>query len=163
MGHDTTHTSGVAGQGARLDFSTLSPRAASISGRSGQALEDAVLDFVDPDDSTVKSHWAILVAGSNGWGNYRHQADVCHAYQVLKAGGLKDERIIVLMYDDIANNEENPHQGTIVNSPGVPTTQHLPCCCHPRLANSYHCPQAIRDDNTTSARAAQSLGRGCPC
>lgn len=113
-----THTSGVAGHGARLDFSTLSPRAASISGSSGQTLEDAVLDFVDPDDSTVKSHWAILVAGSNGWGNYRHQADVCHAYQVLKAGGLKDERIIVLMYDDIANNEENPHQGTVVNSPG---------------------------------------------
>lgn len=26
---------------------------------------------------------AILIAGSNGWGNYRHQADVAHAYHVL--------------------------------------------------------------------------------
>ena len=26
--------------------------------------------------------WALLVAGSAGWDNYRHQADVCHAYQV---------------------------------------------------------------------------------
>ena len=26
--------------------------------------------------------WALLAAGSSGWDNYRHQADVCHAYQV---------------------------------------------------------------------------------
>lgn len=45
------------------------------------------------------------------------QADVCHAYQVLKRGGLKDENIIVFMYDDIAYNEENPRPGVIINSP----------------------------------------------
>ena len=32
-----------------------------------------------PEDGEL---WAVLVAGSNGWSNYRHQADVCHAYQV---------------------------------------------------------------------------------
>ena len=45
------------------------------------------------------------------------QADVCHAYQVLKKGGLKDENIIVFMYDDIANNPYNPRPGVIINSP----------------------------------------------
>lgn len=45
------------------------------------------------------------------------QADICHAYQVLKNGGLKDENIVVFMYDDIANNEENPRPGTIINRP----------------------------------------------
>ncbi|CAI0441453.1 unnamed protein product [Linum tenue] len=45
------------------------------------------------------------------------RADVCHAYQLLKKGGLKDENIIVFMYDDIANNEENPRPGVIINSP----------------------------------------------
>uniref|UniRef100_A0A914XBL5 Legumain n=1 Tax=Plectus sambesii TaxID=2011161 RepID=A0A914XBL5_9BILA len=30
--------------------------------------------------------WALLVAGSNGWSNYRHQADVCHAYKILRVG-----------------------------------------------------------------------------
>lgn len=39
-------------------------------------------DFADADDASVHVHWALLIAGSNGWGNYRHQADVCHAYQV---------------------------------------------------------------------------------
>ncbi|KMT17972.1 hypothetical protein BVRB_2g033180 [Beta vulgaris subsp. vulgaris] len=61
--------------------------------------------------------WAVLVAGSMGFGNYRHQADICHAYQILKRGGLKDENIIVFMYDDIAHNDENPRKGTIINNP----------------------------------------------
>ncbi|KAL3746847.1 hypothetical protein ACJRO7_015745 [Eucalyptus globulus] len=44
-------------------------------------------------------------------------ADVCHAYQLLKKGGLKDENIIIFMYDDIANNEENPQPGIVINNP----------------------------------------------
>lgn len=63
------------------------------------------------------TNWAVLVAGSQGYGNYRHQADICHAYQILKRGGLKDENIVVFMYDDIAYNEENPRRGTIINNP----------------------------------------------
>ena len=65
-------------------------------------------------------HWALLVAGSSEWLNYRHQADVCHAYQVLKNHGLPDERIIVMMVDDIAENEQNPVLGTIINQPDGP-------------------------------------------
>ncbi|KVH91555.1 Peptidase C13, legumain [Cynara cardunculus var. scolymus] len=68
-------------------------------------------------DDLVGTRWAVLLAGSNGYWNYRHQADVCHAYQILKNGGLKDENIVVFMYDDIANNEENPRSGVIINRP----------------------------------------------
>nr|XP_043628472.1 vacuolar-processing enzyme-like [Erigeron canadensis] len=66
------------------------------------------------NNSTV---WAVLVAGSQEYQNYRHQANVCHAYQILKRGGLKDENIVVFMYDDIANDQNNPRPGTIINSP----------------------------------------------
>lgn len=62
-------------------------------------------------------HWAVLVAGSNGYYNYRHQADICHAYQILRKNGIPDERIIVMMFDDIAHNENNPTQGIIINEP----------------------------------------------
>ncbi|KAJ7952465.1 Vacuolar-processing enzyme [Quillaja saponaria] len=68
-------------------------------------------------DQEVVTRWAILVAGSSGYGNYRHQADVCHAYQLLKKGGLKEENIVVFMYDDIAINELNPRPGVIINHP----------------------------------------------
>lgn len=61
--------------------------------------------------------WAVLIAGSKDYVNYRHQADVCHAYQLLKSGGLKDEHIIVFMYDDIAHHPDNPRPGTLINHP----------------------------------------------
>ncbi|KAK7395748.1 hypothetical protein VNO78_16315 [Psophocarpus tetragonolobus] len=77
----------------------------------------SVLEGVGPIPDPLEVLWAILVAGSYGYGNYRHQADVCHAYQVLKNGGLKDENIIVFMYDDIAHNPLNPNRGIIINKP----------------------------------------------
>jgi len=61
--------------------------------------------------------WALLVAGSNYWYNYRHQADVCHAYQVLHAHGIPDENIVVMMFDDLANNQQNPTKGIVINHP----------------------------------------------
>ncbi|XP_019156427.1 PREDICTED: vacuolar-processing enzyme beta-isozyme [Ipomoea nil] len=74
-------------------------------------------DDESPEGETQGTRWAVLVAGSNGYANYRHQADVCHAYQILKRGGLKDENIVVFMYDDIANNAFNPRKGVIINHP----------------------------------------------
>lgn len=68
-------------------------------------------------DSEDVKHWAVIVAGSNGWYNYRHQADVCHAYQILHKNGIPDEQIVVMMYDDIADSEENPTKGIIINKP----------------------------------------------
>ncbi|KAH9668060.1 vacuolar-processing enzyme alpha-isozyme [Citrus sinensis] len=70
--------------------------------------------------TTTGTRWVVLVAGSNYYENYRHQADVCHAYQILKNGGLKDENIIVFMYDDIAFNVQNPRPGIIINKPCGP-------------------------------------------
>ncbi|GAV60004.1 Peptidase_C13 domain-containing protein [Cephalotus follicularis] len=71
----------------------------------------------DANANITGKRWAVLVAGSSGYENYRHQADVCHAYQILRKGGLQDENIIVFMYDDIAYNINNPRPGIIINKP----------------------------------------------
>ncbi|KAL1167858.1 hypothetical protein V6Z11_A05G046500 [Gossypium hirsutum] len=76
------------------------------------------------DDRVGGTRWAVLIAGSRGYENYRHQADVCHAYQLLRKCGLKDENIIVFMYDDIAYNENNPRPGIIINSPNGSDVYH---------------------------------------
>lgn len=60
----------------------------------------------------------MLIAGSRGYYNYRHQADVCHAYRVLRERGLDDEHIITFVYDDIAYNGWNSYPGQIFNAPG---------------------------------------------
>ncbi|PRD19544.1 UNVERIFIED_CONTAM: Lgmn [Trichonephila clavipes] len=79
------------------------------------AFSENVHDILDnPKNGKL---WAVLVAGSNDWQNYRHQADVCHSYQVLRNHGIPDERIIVMMEDDLANNTENPTPGILINHP----------------------------------------------
>jgi len=59
----------------------------------------------------------VLAATSNTYSNYRHQADVAHAYQVLKEGGIPEDNIITFMYDDIANARQNPFPGKLFNAP----------------------------------------------
>lgn len=63
----------------------------------------------------AKENWAVLVAGSDGFWNYRHQADVFHAYQILKKNGIPEDKIILFAYDDIANNSRNPIEGKVFN------------------------------------------------
>lgn len=118
------------GQGARLSFDlssvwdfTVAKVESFVAGWQASQLATPAeelpgADFPDGDDALVRTHWAVVIAGSSGWGNYRHQADVCHAYQVLRRGGLTDAHIVVMMYDDIAGNSENPHPGEIYNKPG---------------------------------------------
>ncbi len=62
-------------------------------------------------------NWAVLVAGSHTWSNYRHQSDIYHAYQVLIKGGFDANRIITLAYNDIANHLTNPFKGKVYNKP----------------------------------------------
>ena len=65
------------------------------------------------DYPELKDNYAVLVAASEGWYNYRHQADVLGFYQYLKGKGYDDDHIILIMADDIANNELNPLQGVV--------------------------------------------------
>ncbi|XP_060745254.1 legumain-like [Tachysurus vachellii] len=65
-------------------------------------------------------HWVLLAAGSTGWEDYRHQANVCHAYQVMHQNGIPDEQIVVMMCDDIADHKDNPDKGKIINVPNGP-------------------------------------------
>ena len=68
----------------------------------------------------TSNHWAVLVAGSKGFVNYRHQADVCHAYHTLRDQGIEDDHIIVMAYDDVAMDDENPFPGTLYNKQNGP-------------------------------------------
>lgn len=64
-------------------------------------------------------NYAVLMCGSKGYANYRHHADVAHAYQVLTRGGYKAENIITMMYNDVPNDPKNPIPGTLYNQPAA--------------------------------------------
>lgn len=60
-----------------------------------------------------KGNWAVLVASSTGWSNYRHQADVYAIYRRLRESGYPDDRIILIAEDDIASSPSNPDPGVV--------------------------------------------------
>ena len=62
-------------------------------------------------------NWAVIIASSCGYDNYRHQADAHHAHQILIEQGFEPEKIIFMACDDIASAEENPFPGEIFNDP----------------------------------------------
>jgi len=85
------------------------------------ASADILADIRALSPADISQHaWVVLAAGSNGWSNYRHQADVCHVYQGVHALGVPDEHIIVMMYDDLAMSSSNPTKGVIINEPNGP-------------------------------------------
>ncbi|KAK8799483.1 hypothetical protein WA158_006032 [Blastocystis sp. Blastoise] len=62
--------------------------------------------------------WAVLVCGSEGYWNYRHQADNAHAYRILINNGYKPENIIVFSINDAPSYKYNPIPNTLYNKPG---------------------------------------------
>lgn len=81
--------------------------------RNKEHMEDVKIKtdkFIYP---TLEEKWALLVAGSCGWSNYRFQADVLAMYQLLKSSGYDDDHIVLIMEDDIAYHPNNPLQGVV--------------------------------------------------
>ena len=61
----------------------------------------------------LNDQYAVLVQGSNGWNNYRHQADVLNVYQMLKKNGFDDDHIILVIDKALASDSKNPEPGII--------------------------------------------------
>ena len=69
---------------------------------------------------TMTDQYAVLVQGSDGYINYRHQADVLSVYQALRRGGFPDDHIILIIDADMASSRANPQPGTVRTSPTGP-------------------------------------------
>ncbi len=61
----------------------------------------------------LQDRYAVVMATSTGWDNYRHQADALDIYRMLKNAGYADDHIVLIMEDDLAGNPENPHPGVV--------------------------------------------------
>lgn len=58
--------------------------------------------------------YQILIAGSNGWNNYRHQSDVMALSSLLHTDN--ENIITTFMTDDLTNSIENPFPGQLFNT-----------------------------------------------
>jgi len=66
--------------------------------------------------NAFSSQWAVLMAGSRGYNNYRHQADVFNLYTILTSRGFDKKHIITIAYDDVATHKLNPFKGQIFST-----------------------------------------------
>uniref|UniRef100_A0A0N5CAK3 GPI-anchor transamidase n=1 Tax=Strongyloides papillosus TaxID=174720 RepID=A0A0N5CAK3_STREA len=62
---------------------------------------------------THVNNWAVLVDTSRFWQNYRHASNVLLLYDRIKALGIPDSNIILMMADNIPCNARNPYAGKI--------------------------------------------------
>lgn len=62
------------------------------------------------------AQYAVLYAGSNGFWNYRHQADIFTIYGQLLDRGYTTSNIALYAYDDIASDPENPYAGQVFHT-----------------------------------------------
>jgi len=65
----------------------------------------------------LQDRYAVVMATSTGWINYRHQADALDIYRMLKNAGYDDDHIVLITEDDLANDPENPHPGVVHVTP----------------------------------------------
>ncbi|CAJ0591592.1 unnamed protein product [Cylicocyclus nassatus] len=105
-----------------------------------------------------QSIYALLVAGSNGISNYRHQADVAHAYHLLIEKGVPAENIVTMMYDDVAYDPKNPHPGELRNIQNGPDYRKGMKVDYRTTAVNKYVFEAVLTGN--SARAALYGGSG---
>ncbi len=82
---------------------------------------DVVMSFDQQDKGVryeaLQDRFAVVMATSTGWPNYRHQADALDVYRMLRNAGYDDEHIILITEDDLADNPENPHPGVVHVTP----------------------------------------------
>ncbi|KAL0703635.1 hypothetical protein Bca4012_070060 [Brassica carinata] len=68
-------------------------------------------------DSTIHTNnWAVLVCTSRFWFNYRHMANTLSLYRTVKRLGIPDERIILMLADDMACNSRNQYPAQVFNN-----------------------------------------------
>jgi glycosylphosphatidylinositol transamidase (GPIT) subunit GPI8 len=106
-----TLTTGDTGRALSLDSSRASE----------QLLQEVGGGTFQPGPRT--GTWALVAALSSGWPNYRHQADALAQYQLLRANGLPDDRIILVLEDDLADNPMNAEPGVVRNVAGGPNVR----------------------------------------
>lgn len=75
------------------------------------ATQSAAIQYPELTDQ-----YAVLVQGSYGLKNYRHQADVLSMYQLLRKNGFDDDHIILIVDGALAQDNGNPEKGIIRTS-----------------------------------------------
>lgn len=80
-------------------------------------LSHSVAHSTSSSETTMHTNnWAVLVCTSRFWFNYRHMANTLSLYRTVKRLGIPDERIILMLADDMACNARNKYPAQVFNN-----------------------------------------------
>ncbi|GAV66775.1 Peptidase_C13 domain-containing protein [Cephalotus follicularis] len=72
--------------------------------------------YTSGESTMHTNNWAVLVCTSRFWFNYRHMANTLSLYRTVKRLGIPDERIILMLADDMACNARNKYPAQVFNN-----------------------------------------------
>ncbi|KAK9085809.1 hypothetical protein Sjap_026220 [Stephania japonica] len=78
--------------------------------------ESATFDSFSSSSTAHTNNWAVLVCTSRFWFNYRHMANTLSLYRTVKRLGIPDERIILMLADNMACNARNKYPAQVFNN-----------------------------------------------
>ncbi|CAG2104940.1 unnamed protein product [Medioppia subpectinata] len=82
-------------------------------------------DQLAANDVDNSHKWVVLCSGSNGWSNYADQVEyIYRGYHLFRCYGIPESNIIIMHYDDIAHNKNNPKPGVVINKKGGENLYH---------------------------------------
>ena len=119
------YTHGLVNNGVFLPLEYVSIKGSGrvvASTSSFSIVESRVFESIEEIDelyySPLSSTYALLIATSNDWLNYRHQADILKIYKQIKKWGIKDDHIILILENDLIHHASNPYPGFILDAKG---------------------------------------------
>lgn len=62
-------------------------------------------------------NYALLIVGTKGYENYRHQAEVCRLSHILTDKGIKPPHLAIFSYNDAIDADANPFKGELYSDP----------------------------------------------
>ncbi|GJP36570.1 hypothetical protein CLOM_g21063 [Closterium sp. NIES-68] len=68
-------------------------------------------------EASSSNVWVVLVGSSRNWLNYRDNTNTLALYRSVRDLGVSDERIILMLADNMPCNPRNPHPGRVFHSP----------------------------------------------
>lgn len=165
----TTYSHWLIYRGKFLPLDYLSTKGSKHTGSTVTAWEwkatvtQEIADVAFPGTyPTLESQWAVLVCGSRGWFNYRHQSDVLNIYHLLRENGYRDDHIILIASpEEVATDSRNNHFGEIrgvldVDAPNLWDSCELDYCTDSLTAQdicdiltgkqSEHLPVVVQSD-----------------
>jgi hypothetical protein len=143
-----------------LGYATSESTNHSISSQDPWQWTASKIDYFEDDTPEItypplSDRWALLVAGSTGWRNYRFQSDVFAMYQILRQHGYDDDHIVLIANDDIANSKSN------TNDPGAIRINEAGDNLYTPSAIDYHLDDITQTDmaNILQGKSSDRLPR----